>query len=163
MVYFPLPSAVYDGYAISGAPFYAVVNREGNLEAAGDFLHWLFIDNVERTTDDVWVELSINRAESERYFTRNISAADWVDVSTPRKMQEYLAGRDEGQEIEAAVDRYIRTWEVIHQADHFKYFRNDVYDIMHEEASRYFFGLITLDQAADYIQNRVSLYLAEQG
>ncbi len=163
LVYFPLPSAVYDGYAIDAVPFYAVVNREENLEAAGEFMRWHFMDDVEKTTDDVWIQLSINRAESERYFTRNISAADRIDVSTPRKMQEYLAGRDEGQEIEAAVDRYIRTWEVIHQADHFKYFRNDVYNIMHEEASRYFFGLITLDQAAEYIQNRVSIYLAEQG
>jgi len=34
---------------------------------------------------------------------------------------------------------------------------------MNEEAYRYFDGDITASQAAEYVQNRVSLYLAEQG
>ena len=34
---------------------------------------------------------------------------------------------------------------------------------MNEEAYRYFDGEITASQAAEYVQNRVSLYLAEQG
>ena len=38
-----------------------------------------------------------------------------------------------------------------------------VYDVMVEEAYRYLAGVITAKQAADYVQNRVSLYLAEQG
>ena len=33
---------------------------------------------------------------------------------------------------------------------------------MNEEAYRYFAGDITAAQAADYVQNRISIYLAEQ-
>ena len=35
-------------------------------------------------------------------------------------------------------------------------------DVMTEEAYRYFAGDITAKQAAEYAQNRISLYLAEQ-
>ncbi len=32
-----------------------------------------------------------------------------------------------------------------------------------EEAERFFYGEITAKQTAEYVQNRVSIYLAEQG
>ena len=38
-----------------------------------------------------------------------------------------------------------------------------VADIIREEANRYFVGEVSDEKAAEYIQNRVSLYLAEQG
>ena len=48
-------------------------------------------------------------------------------------------------------------------SDHFYCRENPVYDVIAEEASRFFRGEITAAQAAEYVQNRVSIYLAEQG
>jgi len=46
-------------------------------------------------------------------------------------------------------------------ADHI--IRGDVIiDIVSEESASYFSGHITAEKAAEYIQNRVSIYLAEQ-
>ncbi|MBQ2750100.1 MAG: hypothetical protein IJF34_09985 [Clostridia bacterium] len=162
-VYFPLPSSVYDGYAISGSPFYAVVNRDESREAAGDFLRWHFMDDVDGFTDHV--SFSINREEVDRYFRRNIDGVEQleIDPSLPVHVQNALEEMNETLNMKGGVKQYVQTWELIQKADHFNYFRNAVYDVMHEEANRYFRGEISLDQAADYIQNRVSIFLAEQG
>ena len=162
-MYFPLPSSVYDGYAISGSPFYAVVNRDESREAAGDFLRWHFMDDVDGFTDHV--SFSINREEVDRYFRRNIDGVEQleIDPSLPVHVQNALEEMNETLNMKGGVKQYVQTWELIQKADHFNYFRNAVYDVMHEEANRYFRGEISLDQAADYIQNRVSIFLAEQG
>ena len=39
----------------------------------------------------------------------------------------------------------------------------DILFVVEDEAFRYFSGEITAEKAAEYIQNRVSIYLAEQG
>ena len=55
------------------------------------------------------------------------------------------------------------TEEWIGKADQFIYFNKELNEILNSEANRYFAGEITAKQAADYVQNRVSIYLAEQG
>ena len=53
---------------------------------------------------------------------------------------------------------------MIDRIDHISYgTQNVIYEVMYEEAARYFAGDITAKQAAEYTQNRVSIYLAEQG
>ncbi len=91
-------------------------------------------------------DLSINRAECERYIGRNLA----------------LEGEDNEERLVVEQRRYEDTWKIIHSADHLWYFRNAVFDVVMEEAYRYFAGEITATQAADYVQNRISLYLAEQ-
>ena len=164
-VYYPLPSAVYDGYAIGGLPFYAIVNKEEKLEAAADFIRWHFIEDVEEFTEETWrTQIPINRDEADRYLKQNVDGVEHleIDPSMSANLQNKIEELNETMDLLGGVEQYYRTWAMIRQADHFRYFRNVVYDVMHEEASRYFAGDITLDQAADYIQNRVSLYLSEQ-
>ena len=63
------------------------------------------------------------------------------------------------------MDIAVRTTqEMIDRIDHISYgTQNVIYEVMYEEAARYFAGDITAKQAAEYTQNRVSIYLAEQG
>ena len=53
--------------------------------------------------------------------------------------------------------------DAVSRADHLRYSEGELYDVMMEEATRYFSGQITAEKAAEYIQNRVQLYLDEQG
>ena len=51
----------------------------------------------------------------------------------------------------------------LREADRFSYPINAVAEVILDEARRYFAGQITAEKAAEYIQNRVQLYLDEQG
>ena len=54
------------------------------------------------------------------------------------------------------------TWDFVSGADHLQY-GVLVEQIIEEELGAFFRGEITAEKAAEYIQNRVSIYLAEQG
>ena len=77
-------------------------------------------------------------------------------------MEEGIKFMYEIKNRKCGQEQYDLTWECIRRGDHFQYFRNEVFDVMYEEAGRFFSGSITAKQAADYVQNRISLYLAEQ-
>lgn len=89
----------------------------------------------------------INQAECERFLSRNLTR-DGEDAETRLPIERR---------------RYEDTWKINRNTDHYAYWRNAVYDVMTEEAYRYFAGDITAKQAAEYVQNRISIYLAEQG
>ncbi|MBQ2749899.1 MAG: hypothetical protein IJF34_08965 [Clostridia bacterium] len=156
----PFPSTTHDGYEISASQFFAVVDKEESRKAAKEFLSYHFLEDVveEIAPDDPeedfhdWslkgaFPLPINQAECERLIGRNLS---WD-------------GEDKETRLPMEQRRYEDTWGIIRQADYYRYYRNAIFDIMMEEGQRYFDGDITAKQAAEYVQNRVSLYLAEQG
>ncbi|MBQ2748711.1 MAG: hypothetical protein IJF34_02900 [Clostridia bacterium] len=158
-VMMPLPSRVHDGYEIYVDHYYAVADKEESREAAGEFMKWFFLENVvwEIAPDDPEDDypdcvskgishFSINQAECERYVSRNLA---WD-------------GQDKETRLPVEQRRYEDTWKAIRQADHLSFWRNAVFDVMNEEAYRYFAGDITAKQAAEYVQNRISIYLAEQ-
>ncbi|MBQ4623079.1 MAG: hypothetical protein IJB51_00890 [Clostridia bacterium] len=160
---YPIPSSVYDGFEIYVPEFFTVVNDEASQEAAGEFLKWHFLENVieEFPSKDLNVSLyplSVNRDETDRFLKRNIDGEIEITEGLEglREMLEAFNRRC-GQE------QYDKTWEMICRGDHFQYFRNEVFDVMYEEAGRFFSGSSTAAQAAEYVQNRISLYLAEQG
>jgi len=161
-VIYPIPSSVYDGFEIYVPEFFAVVDDKASREASGEFLKWHFLENIieEFPSKDLNVSLyplSVNRDETDRFLKRNIDGEIEIteDLEVLREMLE-AHNRGCGQE------QYDKTWEVIRRGDHFQYFRNDVFDVMYEEAGRYFSGSSTAKQAAEYVQNRISIYLAEQ-
>ncbi|MBR6764754.1 MAG: hypothetical protein IKM13_13535 [Clostridia bacterium] len=166
-VIYPMPSSVHDGYEMFARHYFAVVDNEVSREAAGDFLRWHFLEDVveefpmnERfapMTSYGQSAFSVNRDETDRYLARNINSHIEVEEVNDESFYDVLYNMTCGQE------QYDKTWEIIRQADHFQYFRNEVFDVMYEEAGRYFAGNITAKQAAEYVQNRISLYLAEQG
>lgn len=135
------------------------------MDAAADFLRWHFMEDVEEFTEKTGLlRFPINRDEADRYLKQNVDGVEHleIDPSMSANLQNVIAQLNESMDMLGGEEQYYRTWAMIRQADHFRYFRNVVYDVMHEEASRYFAGDITLNQAADYIQNRVSIFLAEQ-
>ncbi|MBE7000331.1 MAG: hypothetical protein E7428_09120 [Ruminococcaceae bacterium] len=159
-VAYPFPSATHDGYDIDSYDYFCVVDREESQEAAREFLTYHFLEDVigEIPPDDSGMsneelyeagyrEMPINQAECERVLSRNLS----------------LEGEEFEERLVMERRRYKDTWKIIRSADHLWYFRNAVFDVMMEESLRYFAGDITAKQAADYVQNRISLYLAEQG
>ena len=116
------------------------------------------MDSIIKTLATELYPLSVNRDETDRFLARNIDGEIEIteDLGGLRAMLEDF-NRGCGQE------QYDKTWEVISRGDHFQYFRNEVYDVMYEEAGRFFSGNNTAKQAAEYVQNRISIYLAEQG
>ncbi|MBR4865775.1 MAG: hypothetical protein IKU11_03740, partial [Clostridia bacterium] len=159
-VIMPFPSSVHDGYEIWAEQYFAVVDKEASREATAEFMKWHFLEDVvgEIAPDDPEADhmdfdlkgmyrFSINLAETERYVGRNLT---WD-------------GADKETRLPVEQRWYEDTWKMIRQADHLAYYRNAVYDVVMEEAYRYFKGEITAKQAAEYVQNRISLYLAEQG
>ena len=169
-VTYPMPSSVHDGYEMFVRHYFAVVDNEVSREAAGDFLRWHFLEDVveEFPKDyDYWLRdgFSINRDETDRFLLRYIDGEVElsVDPELPADVQEYILDEQRLHNSRCGQEQYEKTWEFIREGDHFQYFRNDIFDVMYEEAGRYFSGSITASQAAEYIQNRVSIYLAEQG
>ena len=150
---YSIPSAVFSGYEIYTPHFIGVVKGEEFHEAARDLMEFYFLEDVvtEYERGDIAFDregykhtFSINKAECERYLKRNVYD-------------------ENGNPDALSLELYNRTWDYIYECDHFQYFRNDIFDVMYEEAGRYFAGSITAKQAAEYTQNRISIYLAEQG
>ena len=54
---------------------------------------------------------------------------------------------------------------LIADADHYADItsNNELRSVINSEVNRYFAGELTAEKAAEYIQNRISIYLAEQG
>ena len=176
---FPMPSRVHDGYEIVAENFFAVVDHEETRSAAGDFLMWLFGENVDETFTETiqWgislgmVNFSINKNETDLCLHRLLNA--YVDpdeeVAKIRKDTDhseiFLSNIRTGlliQNLQCGEEQYEITWDYINNADHYQYANNELFDVMKKEAASYFSGTITAKQAADYVQNRISLYLAEQ-
>ena len=182
---FPMPSRVHDGYGILAHNLYAVAENEESREAAGDLLSWLILELKEeefpekevvffRSIATQWdgEGFYINRSETERYLRRLLNG--YVDPE-----EEVNKMTEESKKIAVVVNnirrqtqihnskcgkkQYDTTWEYIKNADHLQYTHNEIFAVLQEEAASYFAGQITAKQAADYVQNRVSLYLAEQG
>ena len=81
----------------------------------------------------------------------------------------YSILNDSGTEIHRVVrhsasEERRELIDYLHAADHYAAGSvTEIAKIVKEETLRYFAGEITAEKAAEYIQNRVSIYLAEQG
>lgn len=150
---YPMPSKVYEGYEIYAPFFVAVVNNDISLEETRKLMEFYFLEDVVKEFQPGDMEavqngyygmgFSINKDECRRYLER---FEKLPEENFPLYYEE----------------RYERTWDYIEKGDHFQYFRNEIFDVMYEEAGRYFAGSISAKQAAEYTQNRISIYLAEQ-
>ncbi|MBR6764653.1 MAG: hypothetical protein IKM13_13025, partial [Clostridia bacterium] len=174
---FPMPSRAHSGYEINAHNLYAVADNENSRDAAADLLEWLILEDVveEFPVDFYWEVgwdgFSINRDETDRYLGRLIDGyLDFEEkIATYRekyqndaKTRANLQDRINRHNMMCGKEQYEITWEYIQNADHLQYYKNEISAVIHEEAGRYFGGMITAKQAADYVQNRISLYLAEQ-
>ena len=183
VVDFPLPSRVHSGYEINARNLYAVVDDAESRDAAADLLQWMILEDVleefpEKDNTPMnffktdWDGFSINRDENDRYLRRLLNGdmdPEAVSEVNPKGEKRdpitmaFLRDNIKWHNVKCGKDQYEITWEYIHNADHLQYYKNEISAVIHEEAGRYFGGMITARQAADYVQNRISLYLAEQG
>ena len=123
------------------------------------------------------VDNAKTQAETREFFRWLFTEADWkADLANeesplfPTVTEEcrgYLNTQREW--IRDPADLKLRMsaetvlWNALSSADHYIYCDEDILAVIEEEAFRYFSGAITAEKAAEYIQNRVSIYLAEQG
>ena len=141
---FSSPTAREKGIAILVDQLLGVAKNAPHREEAEKFYAWLFSE--ERFRD----YLDAKPQETTWGFPLNVKTA------------EALVLRDSAGED--GVSPFEGMWkEILSSADHYGEASRTVCDIVREEAMRYFAGEITAKQAADYVQNRVSIYLAEQG
>ncbi|MBQ6990081.1 MAG: hypothetical protein IJN58_03400, partial [Clostridia bacterium] len=175
---FPMPSRVHKGYEIDAHNLYAIADHEDSKAACADLLQWLILEDVEDEFPENdkrsysylnkgWDGFSVNKAETERYLARLINShldpeaeaasanpeAVEIDPFIPSSLrfyaQDYNAKCGQGQ--------YDATWDYIEKADHLRYYDSELHRVIRNEAASFFSGSITAKQAADYVQNRISL------
>ncbi|MBR6764407.1 MAG: hypothetical protein IKM13_11770 [Clostridia bacterium] len=149
-VAFALPTPNSSGLALSSSSHLGMTINAPNPEGAEAFLHKAF-------PDFQWPLQQIN-------YVRQAYNLRFQPIGIPIKANEahdYFYINDVASD--AALIQPVRDAAFAnHQsADHI--IRGDVImEIVNEEAASYFAGNIIAEKAADYIQNRVSIYLAEQ-
>ena len=151
--YFWLPSRVHQGPEIYSLYFLGIVKNEKYEEAAKDFMDFVFLTDLAEGTDDgstggTCLIKNGERAEEIEGYSINVKENGAI-------LESY--GFKSGSEDRAVTEEWIG------KADQFMYFNKELNEILTSEANRYFAGEITAKQAAEYIQNRMSIYLAEQG
>ncbi|MBQ2750247.1 MAG: hypothetical protein IJF34_10730, partial [Clostridia bacterium] len=144
----PVPNQKGYELAMDSEQFLAIVRQSRVKVSAGEFLTWLLSEEIQRDS-------------MERKFWGLPTNRRVLEEEMERATKEAVeAGRDEN-EIRESYQEGLRLYE---SANYFAGLSHQaVRDLIMEEAVRYFAGDITLEQAVAYIQNRVSLYVAEQG
>ena len=138
--FFPMPVAGHEGACIHPGILLAAVNNGKSADGAAAFLEYTMLDIPWKAGQS---------AAGTAYYSKlscvekNLRKALCLDEPVAKKAKEIA------YEIVAGADYYVMLGPVV--------------DIVKEEANRYFAGEITAAQAAEYVQNRVSIYLAEQG
>ena len=141
-ILFAPPLEKDDGWEIEPDTFYAVA-AGGNTEAARKFMEFIFLESSEGE-------------KNARYFPVNSAA-----------LEAYLTPVREEDQPEEVFEETKKTFAAVRalviNADHYGYFENALTEIITEEVTNCLSGNITAAKAAEYIQNRVQLYLDEQG
>ncbi|MBR0143497.1 MAG: hypothetical protein IJM21_04910 [Clostridia bacterium] len=148
----PSPTNMTAGYYIVPDQTYGLVKNGEAREDAGGFMEWILSEESQkRVVEEIGDCFGMPvRIDSYQELTETMKTAD----------KEGYTGLSD-QELED----YYREYERIYQgAEHYYVHGNSaIAGMIREEANRYFSGEVTAEKAAEYIQNRVSIYLAEQG
>ncbi|MBO4406468.1 MAG: hypothetical protein J5849_02100, partial [Clostridia bacterium] len=138
--FFPMPVAGHEGACIHPGILLAAVNNGKSADGAAAFLEYTMLDIPWKAGQS---------AQGTAYYGK---------LSCVEKNLRKALCLDEPQAKEAKEIAY----EIVVGADYYGML-GSVADIVKEEANRYFAGEVTAEKAAEYVQNRVSIYLAEQG
>ncbi len=150
----PWPSDVHQGFAV--CPYYLLTIVKGQEEGSAEFLRYTFLKDILEydansffPPDLTFVRMSVNREEEEHVMNAE---------------REYNIAHELRNWWKAGYERTVEVHnEMIERASFYDYGDNEILDVIISEAGKYFAGEITAEKAAEYVQNRVSIYLAEQG
>lgn len=151
MTYFWLPSRVHQGPEIYAPYFIGIVKDEEFADDAMDFMDFVFCRDIAESclSSDMGLKLIKDGKDAEIIWGFSVNTEE----------NHVITGYQENKPTPAA--ELIEEW--IRSADEYRYWGNELLDILKEEVDRYFSGDITAKQAAEYVQNRVQIYLDEQG
>lgn len=151
MTYFWLPSRVHQGPEIYAPYFIGIAKDEEFADDAMDFMDFVFCRDIAESclSSDMGLKLIKDGKDAEIIWGFSVNTEE----------NHVITGYQENKPTPAA--ELIEEW--IRSADEYRYWGNELLDILKEEADRYFSGDITAKQAAEYVQNRMQLYLDEQG
>jgi len=147
MRYLPAPSDRWKGSDMAAPYFVGIAANTSCPEGTGEFVKYLLLPHLDL----------VDLVGDERDFGRWCVNREAFEAKLFRGVEEAGDATPESEKEADAVRAAILS------SDHFYCRENPVYDVIAEEASRFFRGEITAAQAAEYVQNRVSIYLAEQG
>ena len=145
----PCPVGEGTGLTIMPDSLYGIVKTSENTEIAAEWMRFVLDEETYRAEREWLFETPIGfplrKSMVEEMVIASFEGYDAED-------REELIGqyRDSARSLLGAADH------------HFSGGVDDTSDIIREEALRYFAGDITATQAAEYVQNRISIYLAEQ-
>lgn len=139
----PSPGTSHEGLAIQTNFVVSLTANGENRLAAAEFVAWLLSDSAQGAY------LNVARLDNSGY-------------SPNRKVTDRLLSNTLTVESEDFVDS---ARQLLNDADHYGTLTvTDAFlAIIQEEAMGYFSGDCTAEQCAERIQNRVSIYMAEQG
>lgn len=168
----PLPTQQKLGYCLSPSFFLAAVQTTENAEGCAAFLNFMFSkDSWEFAPTDGMEGVPPNMGTGYNTILGFPILRDWLDEI----IQYYIAASEE--RLKENTDSYSAAAQqdfvdacnalqtMIEQSDHFTTpsTTDEVGIIVMEEALVFFNGDCTAQQAAERIQSRVTIYLAEQG
>ena len=150
--YFWLPSRVHQGPEVYTPYLMGIVKNEKYEEAAKDFMDFVFLtDLAEGAKDDEGITRLIKGGKS----------AEWIEGYSINVKENGAILDSYGCKSGSEERKLTEEW--LGKADQIVYIASELHEVLTDEANRYFAGEITAKQAAEYVQNRVSIYLAEQG
>ena len=157
---FPWPSAAHKGNMIHAPYLIGVAANSGNEEGARAFLRHMFTENLRE-----WDLYAIHpnwtmENGRELLFSINVTECE-RDITIP--VEYYKANGLENYDKKAEKESMALVRSLLENADFYDYGSNGIYDVLYSEAQKVFAGELTSEKAAEYVQNRVSIYLAEQG
>ncbi|MBR6762187.1 MAG: extracellular solute-binding protein [Clostridia bacterium] len=140
---FPSPTQQNTGLTIKPDYLYCVMEQSEKKQSCADFLNWYLSDEIQQyaVEQNIW-GLPVRR-------------------ETLQRLQDTAHDMISDQWEDAVFAAYKTLVPLAESADHYAGYKA-INSVIEEEALRYFAGDITVEQAAEYVQNRVSLYLAEQ-
>lgn len=147
-VILPMPSMVHTGYEMRADWYIGMVAGSEHEKEAAAFMEFCLLVDQDFPMEDF---LPVSGAKFEEMLALYKARCEETGLAESLKNAEQCMEK-------------MR--EMVSEADHFYYMPNEITGILEEEAAPYLNGL--LDETDDYrileyVQNRVSIYLAEQG
>ena len=156
--YMPVPgTGRYHGLAVEPEQLIAAAAKGQNEEVTREFLAFFFDAKNQKTAyrnlETDYGYLPVIRANEDMIEDIYLGALSREINWGERIRESDLAGlAKEMKRLIADADHYADITS-----------NNELRSVINSEVNRYFAGELTAEKAAEYIQNRISIYLAEQG